>query len=93
MPICRRAPWIIGRSSIFDTAVGNVCKFKPPMTMAATSGVPRWRTMPASFVTAVQTSIAEPDRGKTVKGASTEQILALGVRSNQDPTTTAPPQS
>lgn len=61
--------------------------------MAATSGVPRGRTLPACFVIAVQTSIAERDHGKTVKSASTERIWALGVRSNQDPTTTAPPQT
>lgn len=34
--------------------------------MAATSDVPRWRTLPTSFVTVVQTSIAEPDPGRTV---------------------------
>lgn len=61
---------IIARSSIFERTTtgqsGTFASSRPRMTMAATLGVPRWRTMPASFVTAVQTSIAEPDRDRIV---------------------------
>lgn len=72
-----------------DTAVGNVCKFKA----SNDHGGNFRRAQRANPAGLVQTSIAERDHGRTVKSASMEQIWALGVRSNQDPTTTAPPQS
>lgn len=55
---------------------------------------PNMMGLPASVVIrSMQASIEKLDHERTIKSASTERILASGVRSNQDPTTTAPPQS
>lgn len=55
---------------------------------------PNMMGLPASVVIrSMQTSIEKLDHERTIKSASTEQIWALGVRSNRDPTTTAPPRN
>lgn len=51
---------------------------------------PNMMGLPASVVVrSMQTSIEKLDHERTIKCASTERPLALGGRSNQDPTTTA----